>query len=443
MERALIKDLHDYIGKEVKIAGWVDTRRDHGKLAFFDIRDRSGILQTVILPNHTEAVAASKELRGEWVVECVGVVNSRPEKMVNPLLPTGDIELEITAINILSRAQELPFEKDTEVNLDTHLDYLPYTLRSKRSQDIFTVQSTILEAYRESLRLQGFREFQAPAIVGGDAEGGSAVFKINYFNNIGAYLATSPQLYKEIMVGAFERAFTVAKVFRAEKSATTRHLAEITQMDFEMGFIQNHNDVMTVLEKVIRHVVATVKERHSDVFRSMQIEPPLAPESFPVLTLTEAQHILEAEMKTKVVGELDMAPEHERVICEWALREKKSDFIFITHYPTNSRAFYTYEDPTEKPFSRSFDLLFRGIEINSGSQRIHEYDALVTRMKERGMDPKKFSYYLQAFKYGMPPHGGCSTGLERFTARMLQIQNVKEATAFPRDINRIDSLLSQ
>lgn len=434
-ERTLIGELGKHVGKTVSISGWVDVRRDHGKLVFLDIRDRSGKVQCVCLPNHPEAVATAQTLRPEWVVSVEGVVNERPEKM-RAEGANGNIELEATAITIFSQAQELPFPKDEEVNLDTLFDYRPLTLRSERSRDIFTLQASIVEAYRQSLRRQDFTEFQSPALVGGDAEGGAAAFKVEYYYDKMAFLATSPQFYKQIMVGPFERAFTIAKIFRAEKSATTRHLSELTQMDFEMGFIQDHTDVMRVLEQTVRDTVEAVGKKHGDIFARLNTSVPKLGETFPVLTLREAQKILE-------VGEApDMEPDHERRICEWALGEHGSDFVFITHFPTAKRAFYTYADETDPVYSKSFDLLCRGLEVNSGSQRIHDYDEMVDKIKSRGLDPEKFSFYLQAFKYGMPPHGGSSTGLERFTARVLELANVKEASAFPRDLNRIDTLLS-
>jgi nondiscriminating aspartyl-tRNA synthetase len=291
------------------------------------------------------------------------------------------------------------------------------------------MQSTILEAYRASLKSQHFTEFEAPSLVGGDAEGGAAAFRVDYFKDKSAFLATSPQFYKQIMVGPFERAFTVAKIFRAEKSATTRHLSEATCMDFEMGFIESEREPMMVLQRAIQDTVSEVARKHADMFARFNTALPLVPDEIPILTLADAHDALGVA--------------HEPDICEWAKKEKNSDFVFITRYPTAKRAFYTYEDPSEAPFSRGFDLLFRGLEINSGAQRIHDYDMLVERMKSRGLDPAKFSFYLQAFKYGMPPHGGSSTGLERFTARMLEIPNVKEATAFPRDMTRIDARLSE
>ncbi len=442
MQRTYIKDLSKHSGEAVLIKGWVSVRRDQGKMIFFDFRDMSGMVQGVVLPQ-SPAMEVGKETRTECIVAVEGVVNKRPKKNAVEGKQNGDIELQIEKMEIISAPQELPFDLDADVHLETLLDYRPYTLRSQRNRDIFAVQATIMEAYREALTKRNFTEFQAPALVGGDAEGGSAVFKVEYFNDTVAYLATSPQLYKQIMVGAFERAFTIAKIFRAEKSATTRHIAELTQMDFEMGFITDHRDVMIMLSEVIRDVVAAVKEDHAEVFVRFGTEVPLAPRDFPTFTLREAQEIIKNEFGRDIVGELDMDPEDERQICEWAKREHKSDFVFITHYPTRKRAFYTYADPENPEVSRSFDLLFRGLEIKSGSQRIYDYDEMVAKIVSRGMDPKKFSFYLQAFKYGMPPHGGCSTGLERITARMLELANVKEASAFPRDMTRIDTRISE
>ncbi len=287
-------------------------------------------------------------------------------------------------------------------------------------------------------------EFQAPVLVGGDAEGGSAVFEIpDYYGNK-AYLATSGQLYKQIMVGPFERVMTIAKTFRAEKSATTRHLSELTQLEFEMGYVETHEEVMDMLETVTRAVATAVADTHADILESLGTTTALLPaEKYPRFRLSEAQEIIEREFGGKAVGEPDLEPEHERQICEYAKRELGSDFVFITHFPNTKRAFYTYADPENPDSTLSFDLLFRGLEINSGSKRIHDYNELVKKMESRGMDTEKFSFYLQAFKYGMPPHGGCSTGLERITARMLELANVREASSFPRDMNRIDQLFSE
>ena len=444
MNRALIGELSSHVGQSVTIAGYVDVRRDQGKMVFFDFRDRTGSVQGVTLPN-SPALETAKDTKVEYVVAVTGNVNKRPEKNVQAGKQNGDIELEILGIEILSKAEELPFDKEVpDLTIETRFDYRPYTLRSQRDRDIFSVQATILKAFREALTTRGFTEFQAPVLVGGDAEGGSAVFEIPDYYGKRAYLATSGQLYKQIMVGPFERVMTIAKTFRAEKSATTRHLAEITQLEFEMGYVDSHVEVMETLETVIRDIVETVTDKHADALARLGTTPALLPEKpFPVFRLSEAQEIIEKEFGGKAVGEPDLEPEHERQICEYAKREHGSDFVFITHFPNKKRAFYTAKDPENPDSSLSFDLLFRGLEINSGAKRIHNYEELVEKMKSRGMDPEKFSFYLQAFKYGIPPHGGCSTGLERITARMLELQNVKEASTFPRDMNRIDLFLSE
>ncbi|MFQ5541039.1 MAG: aspartate--tRNA(Asn) ligase [Candidatus Paceibacteria bacterium] len=424
MERILIGDLKEYVEKEVAIAGWVSVRRDQGKMVFFDLRDRSGTVQGVVPPK-SPATEAAHGVRTEFVVSVKGKVNKRPEKNVNPEAQNGDIELEIQGIEVLSEA-EIPFDLDGEVNIDTYLDHQPYTLRSERSKRVFKAQAAIIEAFRKALRERDFVEFQTPALTGGDAEGGAAAFKVDYYYDEKAYLATSPQLYKQVMVGAFERAFTTGKVFRGEKHATPRHLSEYSTLDFEMGFIENHVDVMDTLEELIR-----------DIIERVPVEAPLLPaEKFPVLTLRDVQ-------KTLGVSETepDLEPEHERAICEWAAKKHGSDFLFVTHYPMSKRPFYTYEDENNPGYSKSFDLLFRGLEISTGGQRVHDYDELVRRLKEHGLDPEKFAFYLETFKVGMPPHGGCATGLERFTARLLNMPNIKEATLFPRDMNRIDRLL--
>ena len=436
MQRTLIKDLGGKVGERVLIQGSVSVRRDQGKMVFFDFRDRSGSVQGVVLPK-SGAIETAKDVRNEYVVSVEGTVNKRPEKNVNQSVQNGDIELEIHAVEILSVA-EIPFELGSAVNLDTYLDHLPFTMRSERVQRIFKVQATIVEAFREAMRGQDFVEFQAPAIVGGDAEGGAAAFGVDYYYDQKAFLATSPQLYKQVMAGVFERAFTVAKIFRGEKHATTRHLSEAVCMDFEMAFIKDYRDVMDMLEHSVKHIIAKVIEKHGDELQNMGVEAPLVPENIPVLKLREAQKLLGVSQ-----DEPDLEPEHERALWEWAKKEHNSDFVFVTHFPLSKRPFYTYEDENDKGYTKYFDLLFKGLEIDSGGQRVHNYDTLVERIKQKGLDPAKFGFYLEAFKVGMPPHGGCSTGLERMTARLLDLTNVKEATFFPRDLNRIDTLLSR
>lgn len=441
MERTYIKDLKDSVGKEVQVSGWVDIRRDHGKLIFLDLRDVSGKVQMVALPNHPEAVEMASKVRPEWVIEVVGIVNARPERMVKEGL-NGDIEIEVTGIKILGEAAELPFEKDAEVNLDTHLDHLPLTLRAPKSQAIFKVQAVIVDAFNTFLVKEGFTSIQAPKLVGEDAEGGANAFSLEYFGHT-AHLAQSPQLYKQIMVGVFERVFAIGNVYRAEKHSTARHINEYTSVDIEMGFIKDHTDIMDMETRILAYVVSELKSRCAEEFALFESEIPNVPEKIPTMKLREAQEIITKETGEDCTKEPDLEPSHERFLCEYAKKTWDSDFIFITHFPVSKRPFYTYEDEEDPGFTKGADLLFRGVEITTLAQRIHDYDTLVAAMEAKGLDIEKFRFYLQAFKSGMPPHGGFGLGLERLTAKFLGLENVKQATLFPRDLNRIDNLLSE
>lgn len=442
MERTLINALGEHTGKEVTIKGSVGVARLQGKMAFFDFYDRTGSVQGVVF-GKPEVLEVANELKIEYAVAVTGIVNKRPEKMINPQVQNGDIELEITKIEILNSAQALPFDIESELSLDTLLDYRPITLRRKRERAIFKVQHTILKAYRDFLTQEGFTEFQAPKLVGGDAEGGAEVFKVGYFNDKDAFLATSPQLYKQIMVGVFERVFSVGATFRAEKSATTRHMSEISMLDLEMGFIEDHTDVLFMVTKLMRYICSEVTTHNKAELALFGIDAPLAPEAFPTMTLREAQQLILKETGEDKTNEPDLEPEDERFLCEYAAKNLGSDFVFVTHFPTSKRPFYTQIDKANPEFTLSFDMLFRGLEMCSGAQRVHDHDELVERIKSKGLDPDKFSFYLQAFKYGIAPHGGIGMGLERLTMKLLGLGNVKEAALFPRDINRIDSLLSQ
>ncbi|MBP9843279.1 MAG: aspartate--tRNA(Asn) ligase, partial [Candidatus Pacebacteria bacterium] len=372
-----------------------------------------------------------------------GIVNQRPEKMVNATAPNGDIELEITSIEILNPAEAMPFDMGADFSLDVMLDNRPLILRRERERAIFKIQHTIITAYREFLVGEGFTEFQAPKLVGGDAEGGAEVFKVEYFDGKSAYLATSPQLYKQMMVGVFERVFTAGSMFRAEKSATTRHMSEIAMLDLEMGFIKDHTDVIALVTKLMQFITNKINETCVTELNLLEMPPALAPEAFPVMTLREAQELIKKETGVDKTQEPDLEPEDERFLCEYANKHWQSDFVFVTHFPTSKRPFYTHIDPASPEFTRSFDLLFRGLEMCSGGQRVHSYTELIERIKSKGLDPDKFEFYLQAFKYGIPPHGGIGMGLERLTMKYSGVKNVKEASLFPRDMNRIDTLLSE
>lgn len=444
MERTVILDLQNHIGNEVCINAIVNVARHQGKMAFFDFRDRSGVVQGVVF-GKPEVLEVAKTIGEEYALSVTGVVNKRPEKMVNSEVENGDIELEITGIVILNPSEAMPFDRDAELNIDTLLDYRPLTLRRPKQKAIFAIQSTITRAYGEYMRQEGFTEFQAPKIVGGDAEGGAEVFKVNYFKDVEAALATSPQLYKQIMVGVFERVFTFATAFRAEKSATTRHLSEYTSLDMEMGFIKDHIDIMRVETGLMRYLVAALKEHNGKELALLGVELPLLPESdvFPYMKLREAQELIKKETGVDKTDEPDLEPEDERWLCEYAARELGSDFIFVTHYPVGKRPFYTYEDESDPGFTKSFDLLFRGVEITTGGQRVHDLATLKEKATAKGLDLAKFDFYFQAFRFGVPPHGGWGMGLERLTAKFCGLQNVKEATLFPRDINRIDVFTSK
>ncbi len=441
MERTLIGDLKDHIGKDVTINGWVTGVRDHGKVAFLVLTDRSASVQAVASNDYNEtALPQAQAVSDFYAVEVTGEVKERPEKMRRDEV-NGELEFGIKEIKVLNKSAELPFDMDAELNLDTHLDNLPLTLRTDKTKAIFKVQSEILKAYRAFLTLNGFTEFQAPKLVGDDAEGGANTFSFPYFGDQKAHLATSPQLYKQIMVGVYERVFSTGNVFRAEKHSTSRHLNEYTSMDLEMGFIKDYKDVANLVADLMRAIVEHLKATCEEEFKLLEAELPLAPAEFPMMKLKEAQELIKKETGEDTVGEPDLEPEHERWLCTYANENLGSDFIYITHYPIEKRPMYTFEDPEDPGFTGSFDLLFKGVEIISGGQRRHDYDNLIEGIKAKGLDPEKFSYYLQAFKYGMPPHGGIGMGLERLTAKFLNIANVKEATLFPRDMNRIDTLL--
>lgn len=442
MTRTLTKELKSHVEQTVTIQGWVDVARQQGKMAFFDFRDRSGKIQGVVF-GKPEVLEVAKELKQEYVVEVTGIVHERPEKMRNDKVMNGDIELEITKIEVLAAAEPLPFDMESDLNLDTLLDNRPLTLRRTKERAMFKVQSEILVAYRTYLTSQGFTEFQAPKLVGGDAEGGAEVFKVKYFKGVEASLATSPQLYKQIMAGVFERVFAVGPTFRAEKSATTRHLSEISMLDLEMAFIKDHTDVIVLVTDLMRAIVTHINTVCAAELTLLGQPLALAPEAFPVMTLREAQELIKKETGVDKTTEPDLEPEDERFLCEYANKHLGSDFVFVTHFPTKKRPFYTHIDPATPEFTRSFDLLFRGLEMCSGGQRVHKYDDLVERIKAKGLDPERFQFYLQAFKYGIPPHGGIGMGLERLTAKFCGVANVKEATLFPRDINRIDTLTTK
>lgn len=438
MERTLISELRNHIGKTVLIKGWVSVRRDQGKLIFFDIRDRSGTVQGVVLPK-SEAIAIAKETRLESVVAIEGKVNQRPEKNRNDKVENGDIELEILQLTTLAQAEILPFDMSTDgfnLDLTTELDHRALTLRHPRLQAIFKVQSVIIDSFREFMKSQDFFEFQAPSIAPATAEGGAEVFEVDYFDKK-AYLSQSPQLYKQIVMTAFERVFSVNKVFRAEPSATTRHLTEVVSLDAEMAFIDSWTDVRDMSEATVRYILDQVKEKCAKELALLGAELPTMIDKTPTLSLTEAFE------KLGVPADKDLNPEQERHLCEIIKEETGSDFVYVYGYPTRQKPFYVYPNPKSPEFNEGMDLLCRGVEWLSGGRRINDYQQLMSHVEEWGMDPAKIDMFLEAFRYGVPPEGGFALGAERMTMQILGLKNIREASMFPRDMNRIDSRLSE
>ena len=436
IKKYFIEDVITRVDEEVELYGWVHNIRDHKKIIFIELRDRSGIIQVV-------GDESFRDLAPEDVVVIKGTIKKRPEKLFNPRMKTGKIELKATGFTVLSKAQTLPIDmsrEELDVTLPILLDYRSLTLRHPKIAAIFKVQDAIVSAFRTICHDLGCVEIFIPTIAASSTEGGAEVFSIDYFDHK-ATLTQSPQLYKQMLVPVFERVFTIAHAYRAEPSVTTRHLTESVQMDCEFGFV-TFEKLLDLLELVGTSILKTVEEQCKKELEAYGVKKILFGK-IPRLKLSEAQDIIFKEFKRDVRGEKDMNPEDEIDICRWAAKKHNSDFVTITHFPTFKRSFYTMPDPKNPEFSLSYDLLYRGIEINSGSQRINDYQQLVDTIKNRGMNPDRFEMYLQAFKYGMPPEGGFSFGLERITKTLLGLANVREASLYPRDMERIDIRLSK
>jgi nondiscriminating aspartyl-tRNA synthetase len=437
MQRTKIIDTPKFAGQSVKIAGWVHIRRDHGKIIFVDLRDASGIIQTVIIPDYAEAYENAKKLRSEFVVEMEGIVKERPASAKNEKSPTGGVEIEVKDIKIISRPEgELPVdiaEENMNLHLDTLLNYRTLTLRNEKVKSIFKVYGEVLKSYEDIMRKEGFQEIKTPKIVNAATEGGANFFKIKYFDR-DAYLAQSPQFYKQAGVGIFEKVFEIGSVFRAEPHYTTRHVNEYIGLDAEMGFIESVEDVMAELEKVMRYIMKRISENCSEDLEKYNVEIP-EDKLIPRLKLSDALDILKKEYGKEIENE-DIDPEGERLISEWAKKKYGSDFLFLTHYPVKLRPFYSMPS-SDKKYTETFDLLFRGIEIASGGQRIHDYNQLVDNIKKFGLKPEDFENYLDVFRWGMPMHGGWGLGSERIVQQILGLKSIKEAILFPRDVKRL------
>ncbi len=438
MERTLVAEAVSKIGQTVTLKGWVNTRRDHGKIIFIDLRDRSGIVQVVCGDD-------AKSLRSEYVVAITGQVKARPEKLVNPDLPTGTIEIQAEKIEVISQSEELPFDMGKEVldvELPTLLDYRALTLRHPRVQAIFKVQEVVIDSFRKALQAKDFVEFQAPNIISAIPEGGAEVFRVKYFEHE-AFLSQSPQLYKSLLVGDFERVFSVNKVFRAEPSVTTRHITEVVSLDAEFGFIDSWLDVLEMQEYVVRFIFGQVEEKCQKELALYGATLPKLADKIPLIKLRDAQQIIYERTGRDVREEKDLAPEDEREICRWSAEKHHSDLVFVSHFLTKKKPFYVYPDPVDPTFALSVDLIGRGVEWSSGGQRLNDYQQIRDNLKEWGLKEEEVTLYLQSFRYGVPPLGGFALGAERVTMHILGLQNVREASMFPRDMERIDVRLNQ
>jgi nondiscriminating aspartyl-tRNA synthetase len=418
----LVAELGRYVGQEVQLRGWVHSRRDLGGVQFLLLRDRSGVVQCVF---HKTSVPI-----GESAVKVAG-------KVVAANKAPGGLELQASRLEVISPALEpAPIEipkEDWHANPETLLEYRHVSLRGLKARATLKVQAELVKAFRRYLSAADFTEIFTPKLVAAGAEGGANLFEVDYYGKR-AYLAQSPQLYKQIMVGVFERVFEVAPVYRAELSHTSRHLSEYLSLDVEMGFIDSDKDILDLEERLIGAMMADVGASCQAELELMGATLPATGVSFPRIGLLEARDLAQARYGYKTGGK-DLDPEAERLIGRWAKEEHGSDFVFVTHYPQAARPFYTY--PLENGLTLGYDLLFRGVEITSGGQRIHRYEMLVAELEKRRMNQEAFRGYLEVFKYGMPPHGGFAIGAERLTALLLGIGNVRYARAFPRDGSRL------
>lgn len=436
MQRTLISETVHKISETVKVAGWVKIKRDHGKISFIDLRDRSGILQCVITPD-TKNYDEAKKIRAQWVLRIVGEIKKRPPKLINPDIQTGKIEMVIKSFEIVEEAQELPIDiaqEEMNLHLETLLDHRNLTIRNEKVGAIFKIYAQILKSYTDFMLAQDFIEIKTPKIVYAATEGGANFFKIKYFEDE-AYLAQSPQFYKQAGVSFFERVFEVGPVFRAEPHFTSRHVNEYISLDAEMGFIEKYDDIMDMLEDAMKNILDDINKKCGAVLELYKMKIDI-PEKFIRIKLAEALEILEKKFNKKA-EEFDIDPEGERLICQWAKEEKNSDFVFLTHYPVSIRPMYAMPDPENSKETLTFDLLYRGVEIATGGQRIHNYEQLKSSITKRGLNPEDFKHYLEMFKYGMPPHGGWGLGSERICQKILGLKSIKEAILFPRDVNRL------
>lgn len=433
--RVLSKELTSHKGGErVEIAGWLHKKRLLGGLTFINVRDRAGITQ-VVIKDKTE-VEKLRGLQIGTVLHIEGTITPEPRA-------PGGVELHDAVVTVtVPVTEEPPIEIDKPIShkpehLDTLLDNRVVGLRNLQETKIFKLRSELLRYIREFLYKHDFVEINTPKLVAGAAEGGAEVFKLDYFGKE-ATLAQSPQLYKQIMVGVFERVFEIAPAFRAELSATTRHVSEVTMLDIEMGFISDHTEVLDMVQGMVYEVLTKVYQEHGEDLKSLQAPELVLKPQFPRYSMSQIHELFSKETGKDTTKELDLIPEEEKWICEYAKQHDGSEAVFATGLPAAKMKFYHMAEDDGQT-ARSADLLFRGVELATVPQREHRHENLVEQMKKAGIDPQSpgFSHFVTAFKHGLPPHGGCGFGIDRLTEKVIGLNNIKEAILFPRDINRL------
>ncbi|MEW1956674.1 aspartate--tRNA(Asn) ligase [Kineococcus sp. NPDC059986] len=418
--------LPTHAGEAVRVEGWIHRRRTFAGLTFLVLRDRSGLTQAVVTDGSTRRQV--EDLPEETVVRVEGTVRA------NPKAP-GGVEVIAPVVTPLSPpASPSPVElwrPRLDAALPTLLDHGAISWRHPAQNAVWQVAAASLRGFRQTLDAAGFTEVATPKVTATASESGADVFSVDWFGRP-AFLAQSPQLHKQVLVGVFERVYETGPVFRAEPHDTARHLAQYTSLDVELGFLEDHHDVLAVLRDVLAGMAAAVAEQVGGGTRPPGLELPVVPAVVPVLHFRDALRLVGADPE-----EPDLAPEHERALSRWALREHGSEFLAVEGYPAAKRPFYTHPQPDDPRWTNSFDLLFRGLELVTGGQRLHRHADYVRALTARGEDPERYRSYLDVFAHGMPPHGGFAIGLERWVARLTGLDNVRRSTLFPRDLHRL------
>jgi nondiscriminating aspartyl-tRNA synthetase len=433
MERICTTEVGAHVGERVCIAGWLHSLRRLGALNFLLIRDGWGMVQVVAEGESEMGPLLESAFGVETVLAVEGLVVSNAQA-------PGGLELHHPAIEVITPVTEaLPValnKRSLKAGIATILDHAVVTNRQPERRAILRLSAGVMRGYRAALGARGFTEIQTPKIVAAATESGANVFRLDYFDRP-AFLAQSPQFYKQMMVGVFERVFEVGPVFRAEPHDTARHINEYVSLDAEFGFIENHFTVMALLREVIADIFACLQEYYAADLALLGVEMPVVPAEMPHIHFAAAQELIFRRHGVDVRGEPDLSPQDERWLGEWAQQEYGSDFLFVTGYPMSKRPFYTHPDPARPAFSNSFDLIFRGVEVVTGGQRLHRYGDYLTALKAAHLPIEPFEAYLEAFRYGMPPHGGWGMGLERLLLMLTGAPNVKLVTLFPRDLTRL------